>query len=150
MYIDEGSELIVTIDIDYAGLGAADKLAVGVEETLPAGFEYVSSSLGDELVTRINGVVGFAALGEDSFTYTVTASSVRGSYSFAGILKGLTPAPAIEGETDVTVGPEPTPVPPTATPVPTDPDGTPTSPTPHTADTEGDPEAIGSVYAGRN
>lgn len=131
MYVEEGGELVVTIDIDYSNLGAADKLAVGVEETLPSGFTYVSSSLGDMLTTTVSaGVIGFAPLGGDSFTYTVTAPSVRDTYSFSGILRGLTPAPMIGGDTDVTVGPvptpTPTPVPPTATPRP---DETPTVPT---------------------
>ena len=83
-----GDEFTVTIEIDYAGLGTVDKLAVGVEETLPEGFTYGSTSLGEELANDLgNGVFGFAPLSEVSFTYTVTASSAPGSYTFSGILK---------------------------------------------------------------
>ena len=129
MYVDEGSDVVVTIDVDYAALVAEDMLLVGVEETLPSGFTYVSSSLRDEQVNATNGVIGFALFGASSFTYTVTASSAQGEYTFSGMLTGLTPAPSIGGASTLTVGPEPTPtptpVPPTATPKPTDPDGTP-------------------------
>ncbi len=130
MYVDEDSEVVVTIDIDYGDLEQVDKLAIGVEETLPAGFTYVSSSLGADLVDATNGVIGFAPLGGDSFTYTVTAASDQGNYPFSGMLTGLTPAPSVGGASTLTVGPEPTPtpspVPPTATPTPTTvPDGTP-------------------------
>ena len=50
MYVDEGAELVVTIDIDYSTLPQEDRLALGVEETLPDGFSYVSSSGSDARV----------------------------------------------------------------------------------------------------
>ena len=64
-----------------------DKLAVGVRETLPADFSYVSNSLGENLVTDLGGgVLGFAPLGEESFTYKVTASSMAGGdYHLSGV-----------------------------------------------------------------
>ena len=156
MFVDEGGEVVVTIDIDYAGLGPADKLAVGVEETLPEGFAYDSSSLGDELVTQSQSgnVLGFAPLGEDSFTYTVTASSELGSYTFSGTLKGVVDsAPAIGGNSTLTVGPEPvtpepvtpepvTPEPVTPEPVTPEPDGTRPTRTPRPAAAPSTPVAI--------
>ena len=132
MYVDEGTEVMVTIDMDYADLSNFDKLAVGVEEMLPDGFTYVKSSLpASQIDDAGNGVVSFAPFGEASFTYTVTASPDQGEYDFSGMLTGtgLTLAPSVGGASTLTVGPEPTPsptpAPPTATPKPTDPDGTP-------------------------
>ena len=128
MYVDEGGEVVVTIDIDYADLESFDRLAVGVEETLPTDFTFVSSTaaIAEE---GSGGVLIFGPVGETSFTYTVTASPVQGDYTFSGTMTGLDSPPTVGGESSVTVGPEPTPtstpVPPTATPKPTDPDGTP-------------------------
>ena len=79
-----GGRVTVTVTAtDYGSLGA-------VTETLPAGFSYVSSSLIDEgEVTEVDDrTVRFTLQGEDkSFTYTVTASSTPGSYSFSGDLR---------------------------------------------------------------
>jgi hypothetical protein len=58
-----------------------------VEETLPAGFSYVSSTLAPAAVTHTGQVYKFTLLGDASFTYTVTASSTVGSYTFNGVLK---------------------------------------------------------------
>ena len=132
MYVDEGGQVVVTINIDYSDLGQVDRLRIGVAETLPLGFTYVSSSLDEALVFQQNGVVQFGAFSETSFTYTVTAASTLDDYMFSGELigTGLDPAPSVGGSSTLTVGPEPTPtptpVPPTATPTPTTvPDGTP-------------------------
>ena len=58
-----------------------------INETLPAGFTYVTSSLPSYQVTEWSGGVTFTLFGDTSFTYTVTAPSTEGSYTFAGILK---------------------------------------------------------------
>ena len=61
---------MVTIDVsDYGSAG-------GVTETLPAGFTYDSSSIEDFSVAELSqNRVRFTLSGEDSFTYTVDASS---------------------------------------------------------------------------
>ena len=58
-----------------------------VTETLPPGFSYVSSSLGDDSVTVNGREVRFSLFGQTAFTYTVTASSTEGTYSFSGVLR---------------------------------------------------------------
>ena len=73
----------VTVTIAAANYGTAG----GVTETLPAGFTYVSSSLSDNQVTITGQVVRFTLQGETSFTYTVTAPSVEGPYTFSGTLR---------------------------------------------------------------
>ena len=57
-----------------------------VVETLPAGFSYVSSSLGED--AEESGLVATFTLLEDpkTFTYTVTAPSTSGRYTFRGIV----------------------------------------------------------------
>ena len=58
-----------------------------VTETLPPGFSYVSSSLEDSGVTDVGREVRFSLFGQTAFTYTVTASSAAGTYSFSGVLR---------------------------------------------------------------
>ncbi len=75
----------VTVTIAAANYGTAG----GVTETLPAGFTYVSSTHGS-VIHPVNGnsqVVRFTLQGETSFTYTVTAPSVEGPYTFSGTLR---------------------------------------------------------------
>ena len=76
--VDAGAEVTVTIALE--GLGGFGQ----VTETLPAGFAYVSSSLADEQVESADGTVTFTILGEDSFTYTVTASDMDGENALSG------------------------------------------------------------------
>ena len=57
-----------------------------VVETLPPGFNYVSSSLPDDSVTVNGQEVAFILLGETDFTYRVTAPGAAGHYSFSGVL----------------------------------------------------------------
>ena len=58
-----------------------------VTETLPPGFSYVSSSLEDSGVTDVGREVRFSLFGQTAFTYTVTAPSAEGTYSFSGVLR---------------------------------------------------------------
>ena len=58
-----------------------------VTETLPPGFSYVSSSLEDSGVTDVGREVSFSLFGQTAFTYTVTAPSAEGTYSFSGVLR---------------------------------------------------------------
>ena len=59
-----------------------------VTETLPPGFSYVSSSLEDRWgYGRTAGKSVSACLRQTAFTYTVTASSAAGTYSFSGVLR---------------------------------------------------------------
>ena len=76
--VDAGADVTVTIELD--GLGAFGR----VTETLPDGFAYVSSSLADEQVDSADGTLTFTVLGENSFTYTVTASDMDGDHAFSG------------------------------------------------------------------
>ena len=58
-----------------------------VTETLPPGFSYVSSSLEDSGVTDVGREVYFSLFEQTAFTYTVTAPSAEGTYSFSGVLR---------------------------------------------------------------
>ena len=60
-----------------------------VVETLPDGFSYVGSDLDEEAVAVVGQAVTFTLLGTGpiTFTYTVTASSEEGTYSFSGVLR---------------------------------------------------------------
>ena len=84
VWVELGGRVTVTI-------AAANYGAVGsVTETLPQGFAYVSSSLPDEQVTEVDPhTMKFSLLGDTSFTYTVTASSVEDSYTFSGTLTDI-------------------------------------------------------------
>ena len=74
-----------------------------VVETLPAGFGYVSTSLPDP--PWVSGqMLGFSLFGEESFTYTVTASRTLGSHEFSGVAKDeARMETAIGGDSTVTV-----------------------------------------------
>ena len=81
--VDAGGVVEVTITASgYGAFGA-------VVETLPAGFDYVSSSLSDGSVTDEGQQLRFILLGETSFTYTLTAPSTVDSYSFSGVLRNF-------------------------------------------------------------
>ena len=77
-----GEEVTVTITVaNYGGFGA-------VNETLPGGFTYVSSSLDDAQVRVTGNQAKVPCLqGNASFTYTVTASSEAGPHTFSGSLR---------------------------------------------------------------
>ena len=93
-----GGQVVVRI------AAAAYGQAGGVTETLPAGFDYVSSSLADAKVQVTGQEVRFTLQGDDSFTYTVTASSVGGPYTFSGSLRDFDKNDtAVGGASNVTV-----------------------------------------------
>ncbi len=119
-WVHPGTELTVTITATrYGGLGQ-------VLETLPAGFSYISSSLPDASVVEGQTVI-FTLLGNDAFTYTVTASREEGAHSFVGVLRDSDKVEQpVGGSSELTVSatppPTPTPMPtptPAATPTPT-------------------------------
>jgi hypothetical protein len=84
--VDAGGEVTVTITAE--GYGAFGD----VVETLPAGFTYLSSDLPDGNVTDAGQTVTLSLIGTASpttFTYTITASSAEGDYSFTGVFSGV-------------------------------------------------------------
>ena len=123
-YVAPDGELVVTVSAsNYGQFGA-------VTETLPAGFAYLSSSHSD--VSASGQTVRFSLFGESSFTYTVTAPSAEGPYTFSGVLRDSTRVDHPMADSTIMVGtapvstPDPTPTTtPDETPGPTDP----TSPT---------------------
>ena len=79
--VTPGGRVIVTIAVaNYGSTGT-------VTETLPAGFTYVSSSPSSLNADTDRQSVNFTLGGDTSFTYTVTAPSVEGSYAFSGTLR---------------------------------------------------------------
>lgn len=90
----------VTITVQASGYGRAG----GVMETLPAGWRYVSSSLPNSAVKASGSTVRFILFGKTSFTYTVTAPSTAGSYTFSGSLRNFSRTDTtVAGATAVTV-----------------------------------------------
>ena len=103
--VNAGADLTVTI-------AAANYGAFGrITETLPAGFAYKSSSLDSDQVNASSDgqMVKFTLFGDDnSFTYTVSASNVAGTYEFAGMLRDAdTDSHAVTGAYRVTVNAPP-------------------------------------------
>ena len=96
-------------------------------ETLPAGFSYASSELSKSAVVVEGQAVSFVLIGDQRFTYVVTAPSAEGVYSFSGFLKDFDKVEqSVGGDSSIRVGPDPTRTPqPTATPTP-QPTATPT------------------------
>ena len=81
--MEPGGQVVVTITAsDYGDFG-------GVAETLPTGFSYVGDTFteGDVKVTGQNVRFVFQGTTVDPFTYTVTASSTPGTYTFRGSLR---------------------------------------------------------------
>ena len=101
--VEPGGEVVVTIAAANYGNGG------GVTETLPAGFTYQGSSISDALVTVTGQEVQFILVGDSSFTYTVTASSMEGVHTFSGMLRdGDRQDHVVGGPSVVTVGSPPT------------------------------------------
>ena len=71
------------ITICYSDIGSMGQ----VNETLPDGFTYVSSSLSSSAVVTGIGWAKFTLLSGLNFTYTVTASDVTGTHIFSGTVK---------------------------------------------------------------
>ena len=96
--VGTGGQIVVSISA--GGLGSFGS----VEETLPAGFTYVSTTSADGAVASGQKVT-FTILGSSAdFTYTVTASSTPGSYTFAGQVKNdQRVASSVGGSSSVTV-----------------------------------------------
>jgi hypothetical protein len=83
---------------DYGDFGA-------VAETLPEGFTYVESNFTGR-ISQTGQQVRFIFQGRtvDPFTYTVTASSTPGTYTFSGELRDDdTNSHAVGGDTSITV-----------------------------------------------
>ena len=100
--VDAGG--VVEVTITAAGYGASAR----VVETLPAGFDYLSSSLSDSAVTVAGQEVSFILFGETSFTYTVTAPGAAGSHSFSGVLRSFDGGEVpLGGALTITVGSPP-------------------------------------------
>jgi hypothetical protein len=72
-----------TVTLTASGYGTFGE----INETLPAGFTYVTSSLPAYQVTVWSGGVTFTLIGDTTFTYTVTAPVAAGDYVFSGVLK---------------------------------------------------------------
>ena len=110
-----GGRLEVTMDL--AGYGVLGQ----VVETLPAGFAYAGSDLSESQVAVVGQTVTLTLLGEETFSYTVTAPAAEGSYAFSGIIKDEDRVEAsVRGVSSIQVGTPPTPTPtPTPTPMPT-------------------------------
>ncbi len=80
--VGPGDSVTVTIRVNgYGGFGR-------VTETLPAGFTYQQSSglASSNAVSQSGQNVNFTLLNDTLFTYTATASSSPGSYTFSGQL----------------------------------------------------------------
>ena len=109
-----GGELNVTITA--TGYGAFGQ----VVETLPVGFSYEDSNLASPTAVEVEGqAVTFILLGEESFTYTVTAPTEANMYAFSGVMLDFNKSETtVTGHTAIRVGPEPTPTP-TPEPTPT-------------------------------
>ena len=112
-----GAEFTVTIAAaNYGGFG-------GVIDTLPTGFSFVSSALGEAIEDTPDGrervrFILFQA--PPSFTYVVKASSVSGPYTFEGSLTDAEQVPhAVGGEARITVSGDAVTPDPEATPVAT-------------------------------
>ena len=78
--VSPGGQVMVTITAN--GFGAFGE----VVETLPPGFNVVASSLPGGAVQAGDREVSFILVGDTSLTYSVTAPSAAGSYSFSGVL----------------------------------------------------------------
>ena len=98
-YVSPGGQVVVTITAN--GFGAFGE----VVETLPPGFSLVASSLPGGAVTGDDQEVKFILIGDTSLTYTVTAPSAAGSYSFSGVLTNSDGEKApVGGALSITVG----------------------------------------------
>ena len=80
--VEPGDRVVVTITAaNYGNYGV-------VTETLPNGFDYVTSSHNADQVSEVGQTVTFTFINEpnQTFTYTVTAPDTEGTYTFDGEL----------------------------------------------------------------
>ena len=99
--IDPGVTFTVSMTVADYGSGGS------VVETLPDGFTYVDSTLGDTQAEVAGNTVTFTLFDESSFDYTVEASGTNGTYAFSGIIKDSYKVESIAGgDTSITVGTE--------------------------------------------
>ncbi|ADE37029.1 COG1470 family protein [Methanohalophilus mahii] len=73
-------EFNVSVTVEEDGVGSS------VVETIPEGFEYVSSTLGVPNSIVDGNEVTFILDGETSFEYTVSAANEEGTYTFDGVV----------------------------------------------------------------
>ena len=98
-FAEPEGEVVVTIAA--AGYGPAAQIV----ETIPDGFTYVSTDLPGGATGADGQSVTFVIIGEDSFTYTVTAPADTGVYAFSGTLSDIDQTEiAIGGAADLHVG----------------------------------------------
>ena len=123
MSVAPGAEVVVTITAADFGVGGR------IVETLPVGWDFVSSDPAGDTFDADARTVSYTLLGDETtFKYTVTASSEVGDHTFSGAL--------VDFELDsVTIGGSST-VAVTQTPTP--------DPTPDQGDTNGGPGAAAS------
>ena len=90
----------VTVTIRAGGYGRFGR----VTETLPDGWTYTGSSLGDAAVSVEGRLVRFLLLDEAMFTYTVTAPTVEGTYTFSGEIEDSSrQREPVGGDSEITV-----------------------------------------------
>ncbi len=117
-WVAPGGQVQVTITASNYGAFAQ------VEERLPGGFTFLSSSLPSSAVDVELDKITFTLLGEEQFTYTVETPGVEATFTFSGLVRDQhKDERQIGGDTSLRVGAAPTPGP--------TPDGTDTTtPTP--------------------
>ncbi|NAT10621.1 hypothetical protein C4E22_03615 [ANME-1 cluster archaeon AG-394-G06] len=97
--VSADESFFVEIEVsDYGNLGK-------VLETLPEGFRYQKSSLDHKFVNDnvSTNSVEFLLVDVTSFTYTVRAPDVMGTYMFTGILKGTKNKCEVGGDMEIVV-----------------------------------------------
>jgi hypothetical protein len=97
--VSADESFFVEIEVsDYGNLGK-------VLETLPEGFRYQKSSLDHKFVNDnvSTNTVEFRLVDVTSFTYTVRAPDVMGTYMFTGILKGIKNKCEVGGDMEIEV-----------------------------------------------
>ena len=86
--VEPNEEFTVSITADYDGAAAS------IDETLPAGFSYVSSTLPDGQVDIDGNTITFTLLADTSFDYNVSASDIAAdNYVFSGTIEDMAEPP---------------------------------------------------------
>jgi DNA-binding beta-propeller fold protein YncE len=101
--VEPGANLIVTLT---PGTTFATSPAWGVTEALPANWTFVSTTADGQ--SAVGGAYQFTELSATPITYTVTAPSARGAYTFNGTyIDGNKGTGTVVGAVSVTVVPDP-------------------------------------------